>query len=100
MLQHRHCLSICVYTSTSIVLEDNEGEGQLSAIIIGHADDTDVRHVRLIKQVAFQFGRRDLKSTHFDELLDAVDDKDLLVLVDYHFVTSVQPSAGVGRLAD
>ena len=70
----------------------DEREGQLARELVGHADDAHVRDGGVAEQQPFKLRGRDLEPAHLDELLDAVDDEDLLALVEVDFVARAYPA--------
>lgn len=49
--------------------EDNKGERTFSSKIVRNPDDSGIRYMRMVKQVTFEFGWRNLESLDFYDFL-------------------------------
>ena len=77
-------------------LEHHEGLRHLARLLVGRADHRRVRDRRMGEQQRLQLGGRDLEALVLDELLQAVDDEEVAVVVDVADVAGVsQPSASI-----
>ena len=79
------------YARAHVVVQRDERERQLAAVLVGRSNDAHVRDVRVLEQVALELRGRHLEPAHLDELLDPVDDEDLLALVEVHLVPRAHP---------
>ena len=64
----RFLWALCDLLAHALVQRD-EGERQLSAVVVRGGDDAHVRDVRVVEQVALQLRGRDLESADLDQLL-------------------------------
>ena len=71
---------------------DNEREGDLPAVFVRYPNDTNVRYERVAQEMAFEFGWRDLETANFHDLLDAVNNKNVIIRVDDSFISCADPS--------
>ena len=84
--------------SGSLLLGDDEREGQLSVELVGDTDNANLRDERMLSQVGFHLSGSDLETADLQHLLETIDDEDLHVFVDRDFVTSANPTVDEGLL--
>ena len=76
----------------------HERLGQLAGRIVGHADHGNVEHLRMRGDEALELRRWHLETVVLDEFLDAVNDREVAVLVDDRDVAGVEPAIGIDGL--
>ena len=82
---------------------NDEGDGLFAHHAVGTADHSCLRHARVRLEHGFDFAGRDVLATADDEVLLAVDQHDVAVVVEVADVTGPQPAVlqgggGLGRL--
>ena len=75
---------------------DDEGEGQLSVELVGDTNNADLGNKRMLGQVGLHLGGGDLEAADLQHLLETIDDENLRVLVNRHFVTGADLTVDEG----
>ena len=91
-----------ISSAVAVAGERHEGLGHLAGLLVGPSDDRRLGDGRVRDEHRLELGRRHLVALVLDELLDAVDEHDVAVLVGAADVAGVQPAVvvdgGGGRL--
>src|SRR5262245_58921425 len=74
-------------------LEDNERFGHLAPPIIGHSNNCALQNERVGIDCLFDFDGRDVLAARYDDVLLAVDDQEIALLINQSHVAGVQPAA-------
>lgn len=73
-------------------VEGDEGLRRLAGALMRHADDNALLHRRVLVEQPLELRGGDLESLHFDQLLHAVDNPEVSLVVAHSDVPSVQPA--------
>lgn len=71
---------------------DDKRKRNLAAVLVRHTNDTGIRYERIAEEMALEFGWSHLEATDFHNLLDALDDKNIVIGVDGGFIARADPS--------
>jgi hypothetical protein len=81
-----------------VTMSDDVGDGPLPGALVGGPYDGRIGDVRMGQQEGLELCRRDLKPLDLDQLLEAIGDVQLAVVVEMAEIAGVDPALWVDRL--
>ena len=91
LCHHKLLLPLC-NPLACLDTRDDKRERDLSIILIRYSNDANVGYERMIEKMTLEFRRCDLETADFHYLLEAVNDKQIIIAIDDGFIARTDPS--------
>ena len=71
---------------------DNKSERDFPTVFVRYSNDTNIGHEGIVQEMTLEFCGCNLKTADFHDLLEAVNDKNIVIWIDNGFVSRADPS--------